>query len=176
MMEHIQIIPNRSGPPTKLDTSVPASLPDAKETKIHPANAPDSSANASLFFVGTATTILEWEGLRILTDPNFLHAGEHVHLGPGVTSTRRTNPAIDLEELLRIDVILLSHYHEDHFDKEVEEKLSKGIPIVTTPHAKECLTRKGQESFTSVHALDFWESHFGRVQGWQNRWQSTTKH
>lgn len=157
-MKRIQITPNNSGPPTKLDTSVPASLPDAKETKIHPANAPDSETNASLFFVGTATTILEWEGLRILTDPNFLHAGDHVHLGPGVTSTRRTNPAIDLDELPRIDVILLSHYHEDHFDKEVEEKLSKGIPIITTPHAKECLTGKGKESFTSVHALDFWES------------------
>ncbi|KAI8935914.1 hypothetical protein NX059_007422 [Plenodomus lindquistii] len=156
-MKRIQITPNTSGPPTNLDTTVPASLPDAKETKIHPNNAP-SDTNASLFFVGTATTILEWEGLRILTDPNFLHAGDHVHLGPGVTSTRRTDPAIDLEELPRIDVILLSHYHEDHFDKEVEEKMSKGIPIVTTPHAKECLTGKGDESFTSVHALDFWES------------------
>ena len=157
-MKHIQISPDGSGPPTQLNTSVPASLPDAKETKVHPANAPDSHTNASLFFVGTATTILEWEGLRILTDPNFLHAGDHVHLGPGVSSTRRTNPAIDLEELPRIDAILLSHYHEDHFDKEVEEKLSKSLPIITTPHAKECLTAKGDESFKSVHALDFWES------------------
>jgi len=157
-MKRIQITPNSSGPPTKLDTTVPASLPDAKETKIHPQNAPDASTNASLFFVGTATTILEWEGLRILTDPNFLHAGDHVHLGPGVNATRQTNPAIDLEELPRIDAILLSHYHEDHFDREVEEKLSKGLPIITTPHAKECLTSKGAESFNNVHALDFWNS------------------
>lgn len=157
-MKRIQITPNTSVPPTKLNIPVPDSLPSAKETKIHPSNAQSSDTNASLFFVGTATTILEWEGLRILTDPNFLHAGDHVHLGPGVSSTRRTDPAIDLEELPRIDVILLSHYHEDHFDKEVEEKLTKNIPIVTTPHAKECLTNKGDESFTSVHALDFWES------------------
>jgi L-ascorbate metabolism protein UlaG (beta-lactamase superfamily) len=157
-MKRLQITPNSSGPPTKLDTTVPASLPDAKETKIHPQNAPDDATNASLFFVGTATTILEWEGLRILTDPNFLHAGDHVHLGPGVGATRQTNPAIDLEELPRIDVILLSHYHEDHFDREVEEKLSKGLPIITTPHAKECLTGKGDESFNNVHALDFWNS------------------
>jgi L-ascorbate metabolism protein UlaG (beta-lactamase superfamily) len=157
-MKHLQITPAASGPPTKLDTSVPAALPDAKETKVHPMNAPDADTNASLFFVGTATTIIEWEGLRILTDPNFLHAGDHVHLGPGVNSTRRTNPAIDLEDLPRIDVILLSHYHEDHFDREVEEKLSKGLPIITTPHAKECLTSKGNESFSNVHALDTWDS------------------
>jgi L-ascorbate metabolism protein UlaG (beta-lactamase superfamily) len=46
-----------------------------------------------------------------MTDPNFLHAGDHVHLGPGVTATRKTNPALDLHELPRIDVVLLSHYH-----------------------------------------------------------------
>ncbi|KAL6708693.1 hypothetical protein ACN47E_002389 [Coniothyrium glycines] len=157
-MQRLRITPAASGPPTKLGNSVPTSLPDAKETKAHPCNAPDSQTNASLFFVGTATTIIEWEGLRILTDPNFLHAGDHVHLGPGVNSTRRTNPAIDLEDLPRIDVILLSHYHEDHFDREVEEKLSRGLPIITTPHAKQCLTSKGSESFSNVHALDTWDS------------------
>ena len=157
-MKHIEITPSTSGPPTHDHDSIPASLPDVKETKLHPSTTSHDSTNASLFFVGTATTILEWEGVRILTDPNFLHAGDHVHLGPGVSATRQTNPAIDLEELPRIDVILLSHYHEDHFDKEVEKKLSKGLPIITTPHARECLTGKGDESFTHVHALDFWES------------------
>jgi L-ascorbate metabolism protein UlaG (beta-lactamase superfamily) len=157
-MKRLSIKPSTSGPPTKNHTSIPASLPDAKETKLHPSNAPDDSTNASLFFVGTATTIIEWAGLRILTDPNFLHAGDHVHLGPGVGATRRTNPAVDLEDLPRIDVIFLSHYHEDHFDREVEEKLTRDIPIITTPHAHECLTSKGDESFTNVHALDFWET------------------
>jgi len=46
-----------------------------------------------------------------MTDPNFLHAGDHVHLGPGISGVRRTNPAVDLHELPRIDVVLLSHYH-----------------------------------------------------------------
>jgi hypothetical protein len=35
----------------------------------------------SIFFVGTATVILRYAGFTILTDPNFLHAGDHVHLG-----------------------------------------------------------------------------------------------
>ncbi|XPT02026.1 hypothetical protein M3J09_011149 [Ascochyta lentis] len=156
-MKHLQITPGEGTKPLKDNASVPTALPQAKETKLHPANAPDASTNASLFFVGTATTILEWEGLRILTDPNFLHAGDHVHLGPGVSATRKTNPAVDLEELPHIDAILLSHYHEDHFDKLVEDKLSRSIPIITTPHAHSCLTSKGADSFTNVHALDFWD-------------------
>ena len=41
-------------------------------------------------FVGTATVILRYAGFTILTDPNFLHAGDHVHLGYGLTADGRT--------------------------------------------------------------------------------------
>lgn len=157
-MKHLAIDPTHSGPPTKEHTYVPTELPEGKETKVHPTKSSGGGEDASLFFIGTATTILEWAGLRILTDPNFLHAGDHVHLGPGVTGTRQTNPAISIDELPRIDVVLLSHYHADHFDQEVEAKLKRSIPIITTPHAKSCLTSKGEESFTEVHELDFWDT------------------
>ncbi|TRX98457.1 hypothetical protein FHL15_000531 [Xylaria flabelliformis] len=100
--------------------------------------------DASVYFIGNATTIIEWQGLRILTDPNFLHAGDHVHLGPGVTAQRLKNPAVDLHELPPIDLVLLSHYHEDHFDRFVEDKLNRDFDIITTPHAKGCLTSEAR--------------------------------
>jgi hypothetical protein len=109
-ISHLVLDPEVNEPPTRDHKPHAASLPTAKEVKHHPTK-PSSSQNASIYFVGTATTILEWEGIRLMTDPNFLHAGDHVHLGPGVTATRRTNPAMDLNELPRIDVVLLSHYH-----------------------------------------------------------------
>ena len=94
-----------------------------------------------------------------MTDPSFLHAGDHVHLGPGVTGERVTNPAIDLHELPRIDVVLLSHYHADHFDQKAKASLRRSLPTITTPHAKSCLQSKGpEESFTEVHDLDFFQS------------------
>ncbi|KAL9579073.1 MAG: hypothetical protein Q9203_006853 [Teloschistes exilis] len=75
-----------------------------------------------------------------------------------VTGTRKTNPAVDLHELPRIDLICLSHYHADHFDQKVEESLRRDLPIITTPHAKEHLTGKGEnEAFTAVHDLDFFQ-------------------
>ncbi len=144
-------------------TSTPsASLPAAKHTHSHPKGA-SGSEDAHLRFIGTATTILEWQGIRLMTDPNFLHAGDHVHLGPGVTGTRLTNPAIDLEDLPNIDVVLLSHYHADHFDQKVEADLRRDLPIVTTPHAKQCLVAKKspeEDKFTAVHDLDFWDTAF----------------
>lgn len=149
---------NEHIPPVRNQQSALTQLPKAQKTKLHPKTPGDE--NASLFFVGTATTIIEWAGLRIMTDPNFLHAGDHVHLGPGVTSKRVTDPAIDIEELPPIDIVLLSHYHADHFDQEVEEKLRRDLPIITTPHARQCLVDQKSESerFTNVSAVDFWDS------------------
>ncbi|PTB62116.1 Metallo-hydrolase/oxidoreductase [Trichoderma citrinoviride] len=138
--------------------TTPTSLP-IKDVRTHPRASSTGKENASVFFIGNATTVLEWGDFRILTDPNFLHAGDHVHLGPGVTSQRRTNPAVDLDQLPSMDCILLSHYHEDHFDQLVEESLNRDFPIITTPHAKGCLTSSSKaEPFRAVHALDFFES------------------
>ncbi|KAK1238517.1 hypothetical protein MKX07_006663 [Trichoderma sp. CBMAI-0711] len=136
----------------------PNNLP-IKDVHTHPRSSSAGKEDASVYFIGNATTVLEWSGFRILTDPNFLHAGDHVHLGPGVTSKRRTNPAVDLDELPPMDCILLSHYHEDHFDQLVEESLNRDFPIITTPHAKGCLTSSSKpEPFRAVHALDFFQS------------------
>lgn len=111
--------------------------------------------DGSIFFIGTATVILRYAGFTILTDPNFLHAGDHVHLGYGLTSERLTEPAIDIDELPPIDLCVLSHYHGDHFDQVVEEKLQKDLPIVTTNSAVGELEAR---NFTGGIGLDTWES------------------
>ena len=109
----------------------------------------------SILFVGTATVIIRFAGFTILTDPNFLHAGDHAHIGYGMTTERLTEPAFDIEALPPIDFCILSHYHGDHFDQIVEEKLQKDLPIITTEHAVGELEEKG---FTNGIALDTWDS------------------
>ncbi|MBE9081340.1 MBL fold metallo-hydrolase [Tolypothrix sp. LEGE 11397] len=108
-----------------------------------------------ILFIGTATVLLRYAGFTILTDPNFLHKGEHVHLHYGIRSARKTNPAIEMTELPPLDLIVLSHMHEDHFDRVVEQKLDKNLPIITTPHAANKLKQKG---FKATQALETWES------------------
>jgi L-ascorbate metabolism protein UlaG (beta-lactamase superfamily) len=111
--------------------------------------------SGSIFFVGTATVILRYAGFTILTDPNFLHQGDHVHLGYGLRSRRQTEPAISIEELPPLDLLVLSHMHDDHFDRIAAEKLDKTLPIVSTPHAVKSLRQKG---FTTLYPLDPWQS------------------
>jgi len=109
----------------------------------------------SVFFVGTATVVSRYGGFTILTDPNFLHAGDHVHLGYGLLSQRLTNPAVEIEDLPPLDLVVLSHLHGDHFDRVAEEKLDKTLPIITTPHAARYLEGKG---FRPLEGLRTWES------------------
>lgn len=128
-----------------------------REQELHLAAPLDQRADfggGSIFFVGTATVILRYAGFTILTDPNFLHAGDHVHLGYGLTAERLTNPAIDIEQLPPLDLCVLSHLHGDHFDRIAEQRLNKHLPIITTPHAGSALARKG---FISPIGIDTWD-------------------
>jgi len=110
--------------------------------------------SGSIFFVGNATVLIRYAGFTILTDPNFLHAGDHVHLGYGLTSMRRTDPAVEIEDLPPLDFVLLSHLHGDHFDRVAERKLNKATPIISTRHATAYLEKVG---FTRTHPLKTWE-------------------
>lgn len=131
-------------------------MPETTELRLDaPAGAPADFSGGSVFFVGTATVILRYAGFTILTDPNFLHAGDHAHLGYGLSAQRLTNPAIDIEDLPPLDFCVLSHYHGDHFDHIVEEKLRKDLPIVTTGHAASKLEEK---RFLETVALETWGS------------------
>lgn len=116
---------------------------------------PSDLTRGSIFFVGTATVIIRYAGFTILTDPNFLHKGDHVHLGYGLHSERLTEPAMQLEALPPIDFVVLSHMHGDHFDHVVSERLDKTLPILTTKHAAVSLKALG---FQHATALDTWEA------------------
>jgi L-ascorbate metabolism protein UlaG (beta-lactamase superfamily) len=109
----------------------------------------------SIFFIGNATVLLRWAGLTILTDPTFIHKHEQTWLGYGLHTTRLTDPAIEISDLPPLDLVLLSHFHGDHFDEVAEAGLDKSLPIVTTPASAEELTERG---FGNTYPIDTWQS------------------
>ncbi|MGA8332175.1 MAG: MBL fold metallo-hydrolase, partial [Mycobacterium sp.] len=98
-----------------------------------------------VYFIGNATTLIRFGGLTILTDPAFLHKGEHVYLGHGIWARREVEPACQIAELPPIDLIVLSHYHGDHFDDVAAQELDKKLPIVSTADAVGKLSGLGFE-------------------------------
>ena len=110
----------------------------------------------SLTFIGTATTLISYGGFTLLTDPNFLHRGQHVYLGKGLFSKRLTEPAMQPEDLPPLDAVVLSHLHGDHFDRIAKERLDRDLPVVTTRAAARTLRDWG---FSRAVGLETWHTH-----------------
>jgi L-ascorbate metabolism protein UlaG (beta-lactamase superfamily) len=113
------------------------------------------AAEEALTFIGNATTLIRYGGFTLLTDPNFLHRGEHAHLGYGLRSRRLKDPALSPEELPDLDGVLLSHLHGDHWDGVAERHLDRGLPILTTPAAARTLRGRG---FAKASGLPTWRT------------------
>jgi L-ascorbate metabolism protein UlaG (beta-lactamase superfamily) len=109
----------------------------------------------SLIFIGNATVLIRYAGLTLLTDPNFIHRGEEVPLGYGMSTVRLTDPALEIDDLPKLDAVVLSHYHGDHFDQLAEERLNRDLPIITTPQAADVLSDIG---FRAADGLETWDS------------------
>ena len=76
-----------------------------------------------LTWIGHSTVLLELAGLRLLTDP-FLRD----RLGP----LRRKGGSVDRAAIGRVDAVLLSHAHPDHFDRRSLAGLD-GDPLMIVP-------------------------------------------
>ncbi|QXJ20464.1 MBL fold metallo-hydrolase [Actinomadura graeca] len=110
----------------------------------------------SLTFIGNATTLLRCGPFTLLTDPNFLHRGQRAYLGHGLSTRRLTEPALRIEDLPRLDAVVLSHLHGDHWDRVANARLDRGLPIITTPKAARRL--QGRHRFRHAVGLRTWES------------------
>jgi L-ascorbate metabolism protein UlaG (beta-lactamase superfamily) len=78
--------------------------------------------------VGGPTAVLEYAGLRWLTDPSLSPPGEYAG---GLVKT--TGPAVDVQAIEPIDVVLLSHdHHSDNLDPGGRELLPRAGRVLTT--------------------------------------------
>jgi len=85
-----------------------------------PQHVPDpgrwSGKGMHLAWLGHSTVLLKVDGFTILTDPVFSERAG-LNFGPVTLGLKRlVAPALSLEKLPRVDLIVLSHAHMDHFD------------------------------------------------------------
>jgi L-ascorbate metabolism protein UlaG (beta-lactamase superfamily) len=105
--------------------------------------------------LGHSTVLMNFLGLRILTDPVF---STRVGLGfqPLVLGPKRhLRPALRVREFAPPDLILLSHAHFDHLDVASLRKFSRDTPIVTARNTGDLLRRWG---FRDIRELDWGEA------------------
>jgi L-ascorbate metabolism protein UlaG (beta-lactamase superfamily) len=96
--------------------------------------------NLSLTYIGGPTVLIEFGGLRLLTDPTFDSEGSELSPGGAYTLCKTTTPAVPAESLGKIDVVLLSHdHHYDNLDIAGKEVLGLAATTLTTPVGAERL-------------------------------------
>src|ERR1700712_18614 len=118
-------------------------------------DSPEPHDDVTLTFGGNATTLLRLGPFPLLTDPNFLHRGQRAYLGYGLFTKRLTEPALQPPQLPALDAILLSHLHDDHWDRIATRSLPRETPVITTPAAARELVKKG---FAQASDLSEWQS------------------
>ena len=105
--------------------------------KPEPLKWDDSRITAA--WIGHATVLINFFGIRILTDP-VLFPRIGIRL-PGFTfgPKRLTAPALQFHELPKIDLILLSHAHFDHFDLRTLHCFDENTRVITAPNTADLL-------------------------------------
>jgi len=117
-------------------------------SKPCPAQWPDNQITIS--WLGHATVLINFYGIRILTDPAlFKRVG--VSLGIGTAGPKRyISPALLISELPPIDVLLLSHAHMDHMDLPSLRRLAPNTFTVTAKLTRDILEQTPLQQITEL--------------------------
>jgi len=116
-----------------------------------------SLSSARVTWLGHATTLAEVDGATILTDPIFSARASAVQFaGP----KRYTPPACSMEDLPRVDAVVVSHNHYDHLDLSSVSTLAEAQPNISwfVPHGmaqwlKDNTVVQGEK----VHEMTWWQ-------------------
>lgn len=112
------------------------------------------SSGLRFTWLGHATTLLEIDGTRVLTDPMW---GERASPLSWLGPRRYYTPPLALEDLPAIDAVLISHDHYDHLDQATVVALSKrGVTFVVPLGIGAHLNYWGVPE-TQIIELDWWE-------------------
>lgn len=113
-----------------------------------------SDGSLAATWIGHSTVLLQLGAINVLTDPVFSQRAFPVQwLGP----CRRIDPAVPLDALPPIDVVLISHNHYDHLDEPAVRRLARAHPRaswVVPLGVGETIRRWGVRE---IAELDWWD-------------------
>ena len=105
-------------------------------------------------WLGHSTVLISFFGITILTDPALLPRIGIPMPFTAIGPKRLTKPALEIEELPPIDLILLSHAHFDHIDWRTLRRFDASTEVITAPWTRDLL------DWTKLHAI--YELHWGQ--------------
>ncbi|MFC4479029.1 MBL fold metallo-hydrolase [Flavobacterium chungangensis] len=111
----------------------------------------NSAAKPTVQLVRNATLLIEYGGKKILVDPMLSPKGA-IDSWAGI----QRNPTIELkmpvEDIIKdVDLVIVTHTHEDHFDEIASKTLNKSLELMIQPADKEFFQKEG---FTNASIID----------------------
>ncbi|HZA37537.1 MAG TPA: MBL fold metallo-hydrolase, partial [Candidatus Baltobacteraceae bacterium] len=102
-------------------------------------------------WIGHATVLINFFGIKILTDP-VLFPRIGIRL-PGFTigPKRLIAPALEFYELPKIDILLLSHAHFDHLDLRTLHRFDPNTSVITASNTQDLLRWTRLRDITELH-------------------------
>jgi L-ascorbate metabolism protein UlaG (beta-lactamase superfamily) len=113
-----------------------------------------SDVQVTLAWLGHATVLINFCGVKILTDPVLFPRVGICLAGLTIGPKRLTAPALEFHELPRIDLVLLSHAHFDHFDLRTLRCFDENTSVITARATSDLLR---ETRFRDVIELDWGE-------------------
>jgi L-ascorbate metabolism protein UlaG (beta-lactamase superfamily) len=113
----------------------------------------DGSDAPTVTWVGHATLLIQLDGVNVLTDPHWSRRASPVSFGG---PRRLTPPGLRFEDLPPIHVVVISHDHYDHLDRDTVTRLA-------ATHRPRFLVPLGLKAWfadigiTEVDELDWWD-------------------
>jgi L-ascorbate metabolism protein UlaG (beta-lactamase superfamily) len=113
----------------------------------------ERSDNARVTWIGQATVLIQHAGINVLTDPMFSERASPVSFaGPSRVAT----PGLSLDALPPIDLVIISHDHFDHLDRQSIRRLGNGPRYFVPLGLKDWLAEAGIDPARVVE-LDWWQ-------------------
>lgn len=115
--------------------------------------APPVAGMRAIWF-GHSTTLIEIDGLRIMTDPVLSQrASPFQFLGP----ERMHPPPVPLARLEGIDAVVISHDHYDHLDMDTVRQLARGGTHFFVGLGIGAYLQRWGVPLVQIHEMDWWE-------------------
>ena len=107
-----------------------------------------SDVGLSILWVGHATVLMQIHDKVVITDPAFTKT-------VGLLAKRSVEPGLDPGVITRLNAILISHLHFDHFSYGSLDMLPRQATLIVPPGAGEYTPDFG---FAKIHEAKTWET------------------
>ncbi|HEV7306452.1 MBL fold metallo-hydrolase [Ensifer sp.] len=110
-----------------------------------------------LQLIRNATLKLDYAGHTILVDP-FLGAKDSLPSFAGRSPNPTVGLPVTIDEILAgVELVIVSHLHEDHFDDTAKHRVPKGLPIFCQPGDEEAIRAAGFREVTPLADKAHWQ-------------------